>query len=79
MLNITDYQRNANENHNEVPFIYFHKYLFITTNICLFNVYYQTSLYYHNEVPSIYCLQTINAGEGADIEEPSHTVGVNAN
>ena len=54
MLNITHSQRNANQNHNEVPF-------HTSQNGC---------------DPS---LQTINAGEGVEKREPSHTVGGNAN
>ena len=50
MLNITHYQRNANQNHNEVQ-------SHAGQNGC-------------NQ-----SLQTRNAGEGADIKEPSYTVG----
>ncbi len=36
-------------------------------------------IYYYNEVPYIYCLQTINAGEGVEAREPFCITGENRN
>ena len=64
MLNLTHYQRNANQNHYEVPF---------HTNAI------PIKLPTLSEWMRSKSLQVINAGEGVEKREPSYTVGGNAN
>ena len=71
MLNITHYQRNANQNHNEVPFHASQNGTFIVGIHLLYGI--QHLLLVSKSLP------TINAGEGVEKKEPSCTVGGNAN
>ena len=63
MLNITHYERNANQNHYEVPF-------HTSQNGCDSNA---------QAFDMLDNAQAINAGEGVEKREPSYTVGGNAN